>query len=162
MPSFKQMYEPGAHEVHLKDDWAIDLTKWPLKIFWVARPDDVMPIAFALNCPGVQLVLCLALAQDGRELTCKVLQQKATVSGQTFDLVEIYGLTSLNIDEKHDESTAGEPCVVCLEEPRNTLLKPCRHLCVCEDCGVLLRDSKGGNTCPICRHEIQGLATFTL
>jgi len=40
-------------------------------------------------------------------------------------------------------------CVICLTEPKCTLLVPCRHLCVCEGCG------KEINQCPVCRSHIK-------
>lgn len=40
---------------------------------------------------------------------------------------------------------AEHTCVVCMDERRNTLLEPCRHLCVCEACAELV------DVCPVCR-----------
>ncbi|CBH16402.1 Zinc finger, C3HC4 type (RING finger), putative [Trypanosoma equiperdum] len=41
-----------------------------------------------------------------------------------------------------------EECVVCLQNRRDTLLQPCRHLQVCWAC------STGLNSCPTCRSHI--------
>ncbi|CAN0535843.1 unnamed protein product, partial [Ectocarpus sp. 12 AP-2014] len=38
-----------------------------------------------------------------------------------------------------------EECVICLTDPKNTLLLPCRHLCVCTEC------FRHVDKCPVCR-----------
>eukprot|EP00903_Cladosiphon_okamuranus_P015560 g14365.t1 len=38
-----------------------------------------------------------------------------------------------------------EECVICLTEPKDTLLLPCRHLCVCTEC------FRHVDKCPVCR-----------
>jgi len=42
-----------------------------------------------------------------------------------------------------------ESCVVCLDNPRGTVLIPCGHVCVCLLC------SEQVDTCPVCRQEIE-------
>ena len=42
-------------------------------------------------------------------------------------------------------------CVVCMERPRNRLMWPCKHLCLCAEC-VEAATAKG--TCPICIRKI--------
>lgn len=44
-------------------------------------------------------------------------------------------------------------CSVCLSEPINTVLFPCRHACVCSSCHGQLAN------CPLCRTEIAGVLT---
>jgi hypothetical protein len=46
------------------------------------------------------------------------------------------------------ETEAERMCVVCLCRPRDTLLMPCRHWCVCAD------DAKRLETCPVCRAKV--------
>uniref|UniRef100_A0A1B6G609 RING-type E3 ubiquitin transferase n=1 Tax=Cuerna arida TaxID=1464854 RepID=A0A1B6G609_9HEMI len=40
-------------------------------------------------------------------------------------------------------------CVVCQENPKEVILLPCGHLCICEDCSEQITSS-----CPICRSHI--------
>lgn len=47
---------------------------------------------------------------------------------------------------------AGPACVVCLENPREQLLIPCRHACVCSHCAAVLQALPMG--CPLCRASI--------
>ena len=49
-------------------------------------------------------------------------------------------------DEVSDNSAE---CVVCLSDVRDTLILPCRHLCLCHTCADTLRYQ--ANNCPICR-----------
>lgn len=49
-------------------------------------------------------------------------------------------------DENSDNSSE---CVVCLSDVRDTLILPCRHLCLCNACADTLRYQ--ANNCPICR-----------
>ncbi|CAM9799855.1 unnamed protein product, partial [Laminaria digitata] len=40
---------------------------------------------------------------------------------------------------------AAEECVICLTDPKDTVLLPCRHLCVCAEC------FRHVDKCPVCR-----------
>ena len=46
-------------------------------------------------------------------------------------------------------------CVICLSEPKDTCVIPCRHLCLCKDCAQELQ--KHSPKCPVCREPIQQL-----
>ncbi|CAB1312967.1 unnamed protein product [Coregonus sp. 'balchen'] len=46
-------------------------------------------------------------------------------------------------------------CVVCLSDVRDTLILPCRHLCLCNACADTLRYQ--ANCCPICRLPFRAL-----
>ena len=41
-------------------------------------------------------------------------------------------------------------CVVCLENPKNVVISPCNHLCVCQHCSTLIP-----RKCPICRGVVE-------
>lgn len=59
------------------------------------------------------------------------------------------GSTSSN---NQPRSLGGEntfECVICISEERDTMLLPCRHLCLCISCAQSLRYQ--ANSCPICR-----------
>jgi protein neuralized len=45
-------------------------------------------------------------------------------------------------------------CVVCFDAPKDHILVPCYHLCVCEACAILLTQMEKPS-CPICRTAIQ-------
>jgi hypothetical protein len=42
-------------------------------------------------------------------------------------------------------------CVVCMDAPKNRVVLPCMHMCVCEACAQLLR-------CPLCRGPIERIS----
>jgi hypothetical protein len=48
-----------------------------------------------------------------------------------------------------------DECCVCLANRKDTVLLPCKHLCVCSVCAVEIKDSSKNNTCPICRAAIK-------
>lgn len=56
-------------------------------------------------------------------------------------------------DEECDES--GGDCVVCMNEQRDTLILPCRHLCLCSPCAENIRFQ--ASNCPICRSPFRAL-----
>ena len=60
-----------------------------------------------------------------------------------------------NKDEVEDggEALLDTPeCVICLTDVRDTIVLPCRHFCVCSECGDILR-SRPPQRCPICRQS---------
>jgi hypothetical protein len=55
----------------------------------------------------------------------------------------------------HPEETM---CVLCLEAPKDHIIIPCGHQCVCGPCAEKLKRVKRSPACPICREPIN--ATF--
>jgi len=56
--------------------------------------------------------------------------------------------------EKNRGNTAEEhsrKCVICYENLKTTMIEPCRHYCICEECAKKVR-----NECPVCRATITG------
>lgn len=51
------------------------------------------------------------------------------------------------------EDPDGNNCVICLDEPRNTTILPCLHMCLCYECATELR--KTSANCPLCREEVR-------
>ncbi|KAL0961636.1 hypothetical protein UPYG_G00353650 [Umbra pygmaea] len=90
----------------------------------------------------------------------KPLKQKQVVDGVSYLLQEIYGIenkynsqeSKVTEDEISDNSAE---CVVCLSDVRDTLILPCRHLCLCNACADTLRYQ--ANCCPICRLPFRAL-----
>ncbi|XP_033923382.1 E3 ubiquitin ligase RNF157 isoform X1 [Melopsittacus undulatus] len=90
----------------------------------------------------------------------KPLKQKQVVDGVSYLLQEIYGIENkyntqdckVAEDEVSDNSAE---CVVCLSDVRDTLILPCRHLCLCNTCADTLRYQ--ANNCPICRLPFRAL-----
>lgn len=64
-------------------------------------------------------------------------------------------------DEKDDEGTTkaslvmldAPECVICLSDVKDTIVLPCRHFCICSECGDILR-RRAPQRCPICRQGI--------
>lgn len=47
------------------------------------------------------------------------------------------------------EERALRECVICMSEPRVSVVHPCRHCCMCGACSLLV------DNCPICRQRIE-------
>ena len=59
-------------------------------------------------------------------------------------------------DEEDDKkSEINRECIICLSEKRDTIVLPCRHMCLCAECAGLL--SNRADRCPICREGCQAL-----
>ncbi|KAH8405912.1 hypothetical protein KR222_000644 [Zaprionus bogoriensis] len=88
----------------------------------------------------------------------RALKQKIFVDGLCYLLQEIYGIENKavnksSLDEEIDDH--GSECVICMSETRDTLILPCRHLCLCNSCADSLRYQ--ANNCPICRAPFRAL-----
>ena len=98
-------------------------------------------------------------ASDGKGYMLKPLKQKLFVDGLCYLLQEIYGLENKSVDDgqsyEEDVDDTGADCVVCMCELRDTIILPCRHLCLCFACADSLRFQ--ANNCPICRAPFRAL-----
>ncbi|EER01826.1 mahogunin, putative [Perkinsus marinus ATCC 50983] len=60
-----------------------------------------------------------------------------------------------------DEADAmASECVICLSEARTTVVLPCRHMCLCNDCAVRVQEANPGHVsakCPICRQPVTSM-----
>uniref|UniRef100_A0A7S2SWX2 RING-type domain-containing protein n=1 Tax=Rhizochromulina marina TaxID=1034831 RepID=A0A7S2SWX2_9STRA len=85
---------------------------------------------------------------DGLEVEWQLDQVLNTVGGETLQSKDIYGFPE-------EEGEASEECVVCLTEAKDTILLPCRHLCVCRHCFRQI------DKCPVCRTPFETYMVFT-
>ncbi|POM73030.1 RING zinc finger-like protein [Phytophthora palmivora] len=143
-------------------------TQFPLIIVLEVSSDRKRPQSQSTFCTFVK---------KGEDLwDIKMLKQKILVDGLTYELQEIYGIDgSVAAAPKTDRSGAagdgqadtaqtakdeieipeGAECIICMCEPRNTTVLPCRHMCLCSECAEALR--KSSSTCPICRTPVEAL-----
>ena len=90
------------------------------------------------------LTLGLVEKHSDGQFVLKALKQKLYVDGLCYLLQEIYGIENkvgepqYCGDEDEVEDTGAE-CVVCMSDMRDTLILPCRHLCLCNACADSLR-----------------------
>jgi len=72
-----------------------------------------------------------------------IISKQAEIDGKAVDLEEVYGISG------------SKECVICITEPPNTTLLPCRHMCVCDECaGFLMGQAPAERKCPVCRSLI--------
>ncbi|PRD21206.1 UNVERIFIED_CONTAM: RING finger protein [Trichonephila clavipes] len=95
--------------------------------------------------------------------TLKPLKQKLFIDGILYLLQEIYGIENKNVYQTknltdEDVEDTGFECVICMSDHRDTLILPCRHLCLCNSCADSLRYQ--ANNCPICRAPFRALLSI--
>uniref|UniRef100_A0A4W6DQY5 E3 ubiquitin-protein ligase n=1 Tax=Lates calcarifer TaxID=8187 RepID=A0A4W6DQY5_LATCA len=140
MPSFKIDFSEWKEE-DLNFDLDRGVFPW-LSRLWLMKE--------MVDCLGHAHVL---LAHVDGSFSVKPLKQKQIVDRVSYLLQEIYGIENKNNQETKpsddENSDNSNECVVCLSDLRDTLILPCRHLCLCNSCADTLRYQ--ANNCPICR-----------
>ncbi|XP_030630125.1 putative E3 ubiquitin-protein ligase MGRN1 isoform X2 [Chanos chanos] len=159
-------YKRGINQQFSLPSFKIDFTKW--------KPEE---LNFDLD-RGVFPMVIQAVVDDGDDVTghahvllaaferhvdgsfsVKPLKQKQIVDRVSYLLQEIYGIENKNNQETKtsddENSDNSSECVVCLSDLRDTLILPCRHLCLCNACADTLRYQ--ANNCPICRLPFRAL-----
>ncbi|TNJ26173.1 Ankyrin repeat protein 2 [Giardia muris] len=87
------------------------------------------------------------------QTSIRMPQPILTGDGYTLDELELLErnlTTSLKTITTSRAVLQSSSCIVCLRNPKDTLLQPCNHLCVCSDCSGQLK----GQPCPLCRTPI--------
>ena len=74
-----------------------------------------------------------AVIQKNEAGDCKVRVQRQIiwVDGVRYELKELYGVENVVDENKHDDDDFGKECVICMSEPRDTAVMPCRHMVTC-------------------------------
>ncbi|XP_008567324.1 PREDICTED: E3 ubiquitin-protein ligase MGRN1 isoform X1 [Galeopterus variegatus] len=151
LPSFKIDFSQWRDD---ELNFDLDRGVFPVVIQAVVDEGDVVEVT------GHAHVLLAAFEKhvDG-SFSVKPLKQKQIVDRVSYLLQEIYGIENKNNQEtKPSDDENGDnsnECVVCLSDLRDTLILPCRHLCLCTSCADTLRYQ--ANNCPICRLPFRAL-----
>ncbi|XP_062914879.1 E3 ubiquitin-protein ligase MGRN1-like isoform X4 [Mobula hypostoma] len=149
LPSFKIDFSEWK-----EDELNFDLEKGVFPLVIRAVVDEVDEYS------GHAHILLAAMEKhvDG-SFSVKPLKQKQIVDRVSYLLQEIYGIENKNNQETKpsddENSDNSNECVVCLSDLRDTLILPCRHLCLCSTCADTLRYQ--ANNCPICRLPFRAL-----
>lgn len=126
---------------------------------------DVLPIA--IHCVvedgpdeprQSHTTICVIDRHADGTFALRAMKQKIFVDGLCYLLQEIYGIENKNINKAgadDDTEDNGSECVICMCDTRDTLILPCRHLCLCNSCADSLRYQ--ANNCPICRAPFRAL-----
>lgn len=63
-------------------------------------------------------------------------------------------------DQQSTDSSA--ECTICYENPIDSVLYMCGHMCMCYDCAIEQWRGVGGGQCPLCRAVIRDvIRTYT-
>ncbi|ORY37123.1 hypothetical protein LY90DRAFT_55624 [Neocallimastix californiae] len=117
--------------------------------------------------------LKLEISNETNQYNIKSIDQKVMIKNNLYRLQEIYGFTDETDAEQvvTNEVNTSIECVICLSEPRNTVVLPCRHLCVCQDCAdILCNQSRHDHRssylstprCPICRQAFHSFLRINM
>ncbi|CAK8992093.1 Probable E3 ubiquitin-protein ligase LUL2 (Probable RING-type E3 ubiquitin transferase LUL2) (Protein LOG2-LIKE UBIQUITIN LIGASE 2) (RING finger protein 269) [Durusdinium trenchii] len=105
-------------------------------------------------------------AEERPSWSAHVIGQKLEHYGQCFILHEVFGAGPTGEKRRggtrpslSDQDPEGHTdCVICLSEPRDTAVLPCRHMCFCSYCAGIVRLQC--DRCPVCRQKVQSLLQF--
>ncbi|CAL5397355.1 unnamed protein product [Camellia sinensis] len=134
--------------------------------------------------PNAQITQAVLEKNDESHFHVKVIKQILWVDAVRYELREIYGISSSN-DVTINDNDSGKECVICMTDPKDTAILPCRHMKYGESpigkgvssegggTSLILGRSWGGeeeekgecakalrlqsDKCPICRQPIEEL-----
>lgn len=94
-----------------------------------APPRDSEPLGAALpDWVHSQITQAVIEKKDDETYQVRVVKQIIWVGGTRYELQEIYGIENSGGGGNFDGTDAGKECVVCMSEPRDTTVLPCRHM----------------------------------
>lgn len=83
--------------------------------------------AEAKSCGNSQITLAVFDKKEKGEYLVRVRSQILWVNSTRYELQEIYGIGN-SVDVESNENDPGKECVICMSEPRDTTVLPCRHM----------------------------------
>ncbi|XP_054795070.1 probable E3 ubiquitin-protein ligase LOG2 [Prosopis cineraria] len=140
-------------ESELSEVGAVDVFPLAVKAEASYGKQDESNENLASDSRNSQITLA-AFEKEKGEFRVKVVKQILWINEMRYELQEIYGIGN-SVESDLDENDSGKECVICLSEPRDTTVLPCRHMCMCSGCAKVLRFQT--NRCPICRQPVERL-----
>ncbi|KAG5522117.1 hypothetical protein RHGRI_034346 [Rhododendron griersonianum] len=116
--------------------------------------DEPLDESAMTTASHAQITQAILEKSDESHFQVKVVKQILWAEGVRYELREIYGISS-STEATSNENDSGTECVICLTQPKDTAVLPCRHMCLCCECAKELRLQS--NKCPICRQPIKEL-----
>ncbi|GFR58746.1 E3 ubiquitin-protein ligase MGRN1 [Elysia marginata] len=160
-------YKRGAGQSFNQPTHLLDPSKYSDDEWQYTYEKELYPIAFHCVVEEEEHIghahITYAVIEKSQEgsYTIKPLKQKQVVDGLCYLLQEIYGIENKNmerlkdVDPDDEVEDSGAECVICMSDMRDTLILPCRHLCLCSSCADSLRYQ--ASMCPICRVKFRAL-----
>lgn len=122
----------------------IDLGFFVLEDLAKPTSDDVFPLVISAEAsstplptdeqlrqppaPGnARITLAVIEKKDGEPFQVKVDRQLELVDGVRRVCLVIFGIQT-SAKKEFDDDDPGKECVICLSEPKDTVVLPCRHL----------------------------------
>jgi len=159
-------FRRGAGQVFNQPDHTFTPENFESELLSYVPGMDLLPVA--VHCVAEEgdeprqshLTIGIVEKQSDGQWALKAIKQKLFVDGLCYLLQEIYGIENKIVEggyggEDDDIEDTGAECVVCMSDMRDTLILPCRHLCLCYTCADSLRYQ--ANNCPICRAPFRAL-----
>lgn len=112
-----------------------DAEVYPLIVKAEAHPSENTE-AEANHTGNSQITMAVFERKEKGEWHAQVIKQILWVNRVRYELQEIYGIGS-TAGGGLDENDSGKDCVICLSEPRDTTVLPCRHM-VCPSYFLIL------------------------
>lgn len=111
---------------------------------------------------------CIAAAsRDSQELTAGCRQplnpveysQNSTHSTHLRDASNCEAPTSRDTisNSQNTRTSHRGDCTICFENPVNSVLYRCGHMCMCHDCAMEHFNVKGESICPVCRAPVDDI-----
>ncbi|KAJ2718660.1 hypothetical protein GGI07_005651 [Coemansia sp. Benny D115] len=109
--------------------------------------------ASSTTCPQSQISFIDFYRDGGVLLTPRCVKQKLCLDGMLYVQHEIFGLREAVESHLNLRTEDSPQCAICLSDDRDTVLLPCRHMCMCRECANTYRQQS--NKCPICRTVVE-------
>lgn len=105
------------------------------------------------------------LTEEQREekRMAKIQQMKTCLGMSTYPLQTIPSLSqsmgqgegnhgAMQSTDAVETSNGDVDCAICMDKPRDCVMRPCHHMVICYSCATMLINRRDG--CPICRKDI--------
>uniref|UniRef100_A0A8C9GV70 E3 ubiquitin-protein ligase n=1 Tax=Piliocolobus tephrosceles TaxID=591936 RepID=A0A8C9GV70_9PRIM len=161
----KKIFSKGINQIYINtpDDElnfnCVDVNDFKCKPSY----ENVIPILIVLNALGspiqqAQFNFAYLHENENKNINTNqnkykivLYKQKIKFGNKYFEVQEIFGIQKSNKQEPNqiNNYASGSECVICLTEERDTVILPCRHMCLCNMCANVVRIHN--TKCPICR-----------